>query len=160
MPHIRSLLTRRDGPLLLAIATLIVIQTSLIVHAQQRSRGFTFNYTATVKDIPAGAGKLELWLPVPHNDPYQQVTRMEIKAPYPYEIRRGQYGNSILYMSVEDPPTSPLTISIDFDAVRKEHIQATLRIANDANSSMEPSDPDMARWLAPDRLVPLDDKIR
>ncbi len=163
MPHIRLLITHRPraSQVLLALAILTLIQGSSVALAQQRSRSFTFNYTATVKDIPAGAKKLELWLPIPHNDPYQQVTRLEIRSPYPYEIRRGQYGNSILYISVENPPPiSPFTVAIDFDAVRKEHIQATLRKANDLNTSIDPADPDMARWLAPDRLVPLDDNIR
>src|SRR5713226_8615677 len=157
MPHIRLSITHTPSAshVFFAMAMLVLVSASSLVHAQQRSRSFTFNYIATVKDIPAGAKKLELWLPIPHNDPYQHVTRLEIKAPYPYEIRRGQYGNSILYISVEDPPpTSPVTVAIDFDAVRKEHIQATLGMANNPNAPMEPSDPDMARWLAPDRLVP------
>src|SRR5260370_2164928 len=85
---------------------------------------------------------------------------MEIKAPYPYEIRRGQYGNLVFYMSVEDPSTSGFTVAMNFDAARKEHIKATLKMVNDADTSTEPSDRDMGRWLGPDRLVPLDDKIR
>lgn len=162
MPHMRlSIMHRpRASRVRFALAALVLVMASSLVHAQQRSRSFTFNYIATVKDIPAGAKKLELWLPIPHNDPYQQVTRMEFKAPHPYEIRRGQYGNLVLYMSVEDPSTSGFTVAMDFDAARKEHIQATLKMVNNADTSTEPSDPDMARWLGPDRLVPLDDKIR
>lgn len=160
MPHIPSLLIRRLGRLLLAMATVLVIQISFTAHAQQRARSFTFTYTVTVKDIPASTKKLEVWLPVPHNDQYQKVTKIEIKAPYPYEIRRGQYGNIVLYMRVEDPSTSALTLTMNFDAVRQEHIQASLTMVNSPIDPMEPLDPDMGRWLAPDRLVPIDDKIR
>jgi transglutaminase-like putative cysteine protease len=160
MPHRQSLLIRGLGRLLLALTTVIVIHISFTAHAQQRARSFTFSYITTIKEIPAGAKKLELWLPVPHSDPYQQVNRLEIKSPYPYEIRKGQYGNLFLYLSIDEPPAAGFTVAMDFDAVRKEHIQAALRMVNVANASIEPLDPDMGRWLAPDRLVPLDDKIR
>jgi transglutaminase-like putative cysteine protease len=160
MPHNRLLTIRRASHLLLAVTILGLIQAFFVVHAQQRSRSFTFNYTATVKDIPAGSKRLEIWLPIPHDDAYQQISRMEIKALYPYEIRKGQYGNVVLYMSVENPSPSGFSIVVNFDAIRKEHIQGTLRMANVASAPMESFDPDMGRWLAPDRLVPLDDKIR
>lgn len=159
MPH-KRLLTVYRATQFLALAIVALIQTSYVVHGQQRSRSFTFNYAATIKDIPVGAKRVELWLPVPHSDPYQKVTRMEIKSPYPYEIRKGQYGNLVLYISVENPSTSEMTVSMDFDAVRQEHIQTSLTLVNTSMTSIEPLDPDMSRWLAPDRLVPLDEKIR
>jgi transglutaminase-like putative cysteine protease len=42
---------------------------------------------------------------------------------------------------------------------RKEHVQSRLRQASFAPVK-EARDPDMARWLQPDRLVPLDAKVR
>jgi hypothetical protein len=48
-----------------------------------RERSFAFEYVAAVKDIPASAKELELWLPVPHNDPYQVISDFRIESSQP-----------------------------------------------------------------------------
>ena len=39
-----------------------------------RERKFEFEYKALVKEIPAGAKKVDLWIPVPHDSPFQTIT--------------------------------------------------------------------------------------
>jgi transglutaminase-like putative cysteine protease len=46
-----------------------------------------------------------------------------------------------------------------FNIVRIEHIQARLR-EEDAQAAKGERDPDMARWLRPDRLAPIDGKVK
>jgi transglutaminase-like putative cysteine protease len=127
--------------------------------ADARVRQFQFEYKATVKEIPAGARRLDLWIPVPHDGPFQQITNLQIDSPFPYKIKKARYGNRVLHLGVESPPPQGFTVTLRFDASRKEHVQERLRQANFA-PAREERDPDMARWLKPDRLVPLDDKIR
>src|ERR1043165_2964441 len=45
---------------------------------------------------------------------------------------------------------------MSFNAIRKEHLQETLQHA----PVIEKRDPNMDRWLQPDRLVPIDGKIK
>jgi transglutaminase-like putative cysteine protease len=127
--------------------------------AGPQQRQFQFEYRAVVKDLPAGAKKLDLWLPIPHEGPFQQVKNLRIESPYPYRIQSAQHGNRVLHLSVENPRPEGFAVVMRFDAERREHVQARLRRANFAPVKEE-RDPDMARWLEPDRLVPLDDKIR
>src|SRR5215510_13929549 len=51
-----------------------------------RERSFAFEYVTTVKEIPAGAKELTLWLPIPHDDPYQVISDVRIESPRHYTI--------------------------------------------------------------------------
>ena len=124
-----------------------------------RKRQFEFAYTATVKDIPRGANTVDLWVPVPHDDPFQTITDLQIEAPSPYQIHTAQYGNRILHVSVEHPQQASLTVTLRFHVVRTEHIQQRLYQVGLAPTPEE-RDPDILRWLQPDRLVPIDGQIK
>ena len=147
-------------PGLIAIAGLL----SVLAPAQApHQRSFSFEYAATVRDVPTGARKVELWLPVPHDDQYQQITGLKVDSPYPYKILSAQYGNRMLHLIVSDPKQSSFTVTVRFSAVRYEHLNVALLDGDGTavtKNRDEAPDPDMARWLRPDRLVPLDDKIR
>ena len=124
-----------------------------------RERHFEFEYKATVKEAPAGAKKVELWIPIPHDSPFQKITDVRIESPYPYQIHKTQYGNRVLHIGVSDPQQPTFTVTLRFNAVRLEHVQGRLQQVGYAPVK-EKRDPDMARWLQPDRLVPIDGKIK
>jgi transglutaminase-like putative cysteine protease len=142
-----------------AALALSLMPNSRAVAADPQERKFQFEYKATVKDIPAGTKKLDFWIPIPHDGPFQKITGLQIESPHPYKIQTAQHGNRVLHLSVEKPRPESFAVTVRFDVARKEHVQARLRRASFAPVKEE-RDPDMARWLQPDRLVPLDDKIR
>jgi transglutaminase-like putative cysteine protease len=144
--------------LLLALAS-VSISVSSVPAPTLRERKFEFEYKATVRDIPAVAKRVELWIPVPHDDAFQKITGMEIVSPSPYEVHTSKYGNRVLHVSLSEPRQQSLTVTMRFTAVRREHVQARLQGAS-YHAPDEKLDADAARWLRPDRLVPLDDKIR
>lgn len=129
----------------------LLILPALATDTAPRERTFHFSYQATVKDVPAGAGKLSLWIPVPHDDAWQRITNLKIESPsgHAMQTRTAAEGNTMAEVSVPNPASGELTVRMTFDAVRKEHRQAVG--ANEAS---------LDRYLRPDRLVPLDDKIR
>src|SRR5437867_108092 len=106
MPVMTLLERHRGYRLLLPIALLLMIVIPQAVRAQARARHFTFQYTATVKDIPDRAKRVDVWLPVPHDDQYQQITKLRIDWPYSYEMQQARYGNRILHISVDNPKPS------------------------------------------------------
>ena len=122
-----------------------------------RERSFRFDYAVTVNDIPAGAHKVDLWIPVPHDDPFQRITNLRIQTAAEYEIAGGSEDNRILHLRVIDPKAPAIALTMHFDAVRKEHIQP---LPATAPASGQPLPPGLDRYLQPDRLVPLDDTIR
>jgi transglutaminase-like putative cysteine protease len=84
---------------------------------------------------------------------------MQIDSPYPYRIHTAEYGNKILHISLNNPAQSSFTITMRFNTIRKEHVQERLQQAN-YSGAKEERDPNMRRWLQPDRLVPIDGKIK
>jgi transglutaminase-like putative cysteine protease len=121
-----------------------------------RERNFEFEYKAVVKDIPAGAQKVELWIPVPHDDDWQQIRSLRIETSAHYEITTSPQGNRMLHLTVAQPKETTLPVTMHFDATRREHIQTRL---NEPHGNYAPKE-DLGQYLKPDRLVPLDDKIR
>jgi transglutaminase-like putative cysteine protease len=142
-------------PLLLA-AAVAAFTAALAAPPPARSRVFHMEYSATIKELPAGAQRLDLWIPMPQNDPYQRIDNLRIETPAAFQ-KSSVEGNAMLYVGI-DRPTLPYRLRISFDATRQEHIQSRLfggpPLAHDAD------DKELARFLRPDRLVPLDDQIR
>src|SRR5262249_49364227 len=137
--------------------SLEAVSSSAVGTGTPRERRFEFDYVASVKDIPAGAKTVDLWIPVPHDSEFQKITDLKIDSPYPYHISPAQYGNTMLHITLMDPKQSSFQVTMWFNTLRKEHIQERLQ-QHDTAAVKDPRDPDMARWLKPDRLVPIDGK--
>ncbi len=123
-----------------------------------RVRAVHLEYKALVKDVPAGARRLELWVPLPHDDPYQKIQNMRIESPVPCRIATAAHGNEMVHLDVENPGGRAYTVTVSLDATRREHRQERLyggpRLAHDEPAS------ELAQYLKPDRLAPIDAQIR
>ncbi len=128
-----------------------------------RVRRFAFEYQTTVPALPATARELDVWLPVPHADPSQDIAGLEIDSPHPYELLAAPHGNRVLHLKVRAPQPRAFTVTMRFAVARREHLNPAAQPGQTAKPPAQPeaaADPDMARWLAADGLVPLDDSIR
>jgi transglutaminase-like putative cysteine protease len=121
------------------------------------SRSFQFRYRTVVKEVPSGAQKVEVWVPYPSSDAHQTVDAVTINAPGPITLSHDrEYGNSILYLRFDQPAQREIPIEVTFNATRREYVH---RSASDPGSrQLTPFE--RARFLQPDRLVPIDGKIR
>src|ERR1700687_3269932 len=135
--------------------SLPLLAASLLAVEPGRERTFTFEYKATVKDIPSASQKVELWIPIPHDDAYQRIANIHVDTPYPYKIAVGDQGNTIVHLEIARPKETSVPVTVTFEAARKERIQSTAALI----PKMAPP-ADLGRWLKPDRLVPIDSKIR
>lgn len=123
-----------------------------------RVRTFHFGYNVTVKDIPVQVKHTEIWIPLPHDNPYQQIRNMKVDSSVRYQISKSPDGNSMFHASLDAPSPAPLTISINLDGTREEHIQS--RLVGVARPIHDEDPAELARYLHPDRLVPIDGQIR
>jgi transglutaminase-like putative cysteine protease len=132
---------------------MLLVMTAALASAQA-TRSFSLDYKAELKKIPAGTKRLELWLPVPHDDAWQRIGGLRIDCPYPHSVATGEHGNQMLH-AVIDKPEGTVDVSMSLDATRKEHIQsisqAVLKRDEDAAQ--------LGQYLKPDRLVPIDGQI-
>src|SRR5207244_3611423 len=86
-----------------------------------RTRTFRFTYQTTVKEIPAGAKSLDVWLPYPQSDRNQTIQSVKIDAPGKGEIRKMlQYGNKDYHFHQENP-SGPVQITMEVTATRREN---------------------------------------
>jgi transglutaminase-like putative cysteine protease len=129
------------------------IAVAVAAPPETRSRAFHMEYRAAIKEAPAGAKRIDLWIPVPQNDPYQQVSNLRIETPEKYETATVD-GNKMIHVTAG---AKPVEIRMSLDATREEHVQS--RLFGGAPLTKEEDAKDLARYLKPDRLVPLDDQI-
>lgn len=115
-----------------------------------RSRTFELTYQATVRSIPAGTRRLDLWLPLPQTDANQTIHRVTIDAPGPITIGRDRVeGNQIVSLRVERPQ-GPIRATLTLVATRREN----------AGGPGPLGSRDRDRYLAAEPLVPLDGPVR
>jgi transglutaminase-like putative cysteine protease len=140
-----------------ALAVLALSSGPVLQAGTAKARSLAIEYTALVQEIPAGTGQLDFWMPVPHDDPYQQITNLEVESAHRYEINADALGNRILHLRLDHPKAGKVQVTLRFNAIRREHRQDLLRVAE---GTVEANTGDVERWLKPDRLVPLDAQIR
>lgn len=122
------------------------------------TRDFELTYRAVLQDLPEGSHELRVWLPYPTSDEFQEVEVTEVSAPYPTRIEtEPEFGNSVLYLSAKDPGPGPITLVMKARVRRTEKVRKDFDRADRRGASARPAE--VARWLEPDRLVPLDERI-
>lgn len=122
------------------------------------SRSFEFTYAVHVPALPAGGRALRVWIPLPQTAAHQRVNNLRIQSPVRYRIAHdAQYGDRFAYFDVGAAHASgPFDIRLAFDARRDEY-----KVALPTGDPATPPSfsPDVARFLLPDRLVPINGMI-
>jgi transglutaminase-like putative cysteine protease len=145
----------RPRYLFLLVVTLTFLST--LAHgaltAEPKERHFLFSYKLKMKDIPPG--EMRLWIPVAPGNGEQTVRLVKVTSPVALAAKKEvEYGNSLLYVSVKSP-AKDLEIEVQYEVTRIEK-KGNLTGSGIAPASRE----ELARFLAPDRLLPLNDRIR
>lgn len=129
---------------------------------QIKQRKFEFTYSATVQ-VPDGSTSAKVWLPVPKSDNNQQITGVQIKSEQPVSfLTDGEYGNSVLVATSNNPKAGAFTVEMSFQVTRQENVNR-LALAEKSIKAEKGSagiDPLMPRWLQPDKLVPVSQRIK
>ena len=133
------------------IASLLLICTSFCIaedaEDKKSSRSFTFDYGATLEDLPRGS-RVEIWIPVATSNEQQQITLQKTIAPKPLQIYKdAKYENSIGYIETTVEDTDQLEFKVSYDAVRKE--SKSLGIKDLLSDELK------QRFLSANSLVPI-----
>jgi transglutaminase-like putative cysteine protease len=135
----------------LAVALMLA---ATIAFADDASRTFDATYTATLTNIPADAGILNVWIPIPTTRAEQTITDIKIDSPYTWtRMRENEFGDEYIVGKLPAPQTGELTVRVTFHATRKAVAYQTI-----ANTT--PSKSDLARALRADRLVTISPRIQ
>jgi transglutaminase-like putative cysteine protease len=125
------------------------------------TRSFEFTYQVHVPANPDSTGSTRLWIPMPQADAYQEVRSLHIDSPVWYaQGREAEYGNKFaVFKPTAEQSAAGFDVVLRFTAVRREHKVAVDAVALQSVSASLPHDPDLKRYLEPDKLVPLNGTI-
>ncbi len=124
-------------------------------------RSFEFTYQVHVSAGADPAGPTYLWIPLPQADGYQDIRGLHIDSPVSYvEGRDPQYANAFAaFAPTTQQSAAGFDVVLRFNTVRREHKVALDAAALRSFSSSAPPDPNLQRYLEPDKLVPLNGVI-
>lgn len=122
------------------------------------SRDFDVTYTAKIPTLPAGAKRVDLWVPVPSSDAQQVIRQMRVDTSLPHEMATDpDYGNQILHVWSDRLALGEnLAVTVRYTVDRRA--EQALPSEPQANISRGPEPDD--RLLEPDRLGVIDSRIR
>jgi transglutaminase-like putative cysteine protease len=119
----------------------------------QEARHFAFQYSCTVKNVPAG-GRLRIWIPAAHSDDFQEVK--VVSAVGDLGLRKtheSRFGNEMYYAETLKARQSDFRFEVVYDVVRHERL--TLGVARPRLAEVQLKDRDRKEYLQPDKLVPV-----
>ncbi len=121
-------------------------------------RTFDVTYQFTVRDIPPGTESIRAWIPLPLSDKWQSLEGYRVEGPWPHEIiDEEEYGNRFLLLDLSESvgkAGAEAAVTARFRVNRR----AYRALEEGAVGEKEPQAA-LGRFLAPDRLVPINGKI-
>ena len=125
------------------------------------SRTFHFTYSVTVKDIPAGAKRVRVWVPVPQTDQHQTVRVLAVKAPVKTRMtEEPEYGDRMMYAEIENPASGKAEFTLEYRVTRREYSRGDYAQLKRTDQKPGVVLASMDRLVAPDNLIPIDGKIK
>jgi transglutaminase-like putative cysteine protease len=125
------------------------------------ARTFRFTYNFTVKDIPSGAKRVRVWVPVPQTDQHQTVHVLAVKAPAKTRMMRDpEYGNRMIYAEIENPAAGTVELTLEYRITRREYSRGDYAQLKRTDQQVIVVPASMNRLIEPDRLIPTDGKIK
>jgi hypothetical protein len=135
-------------------AIIVSLFVCLPVLADNTARSFDATYTATITNIPADAGILNVWIPLPRNRSAQGISEVKIDSPYDWKrYSEQEFGNDYAFARIPAPQTGELVIRINFHGSRNA-------VAIDRIANVTPSGSEVKRALRADRMVTLSPRIQ
>ena len=118
--------------------------------ADLQSRSFTFNYGATINQVPKGA-KVRVWFPIAQSNAQQKVSQTSTDVPAELKTNQDKkYSNNIGFFEVESDPAVPIKFAVGYQVQRAQ--------ASVENVASGLSDAEKANFLTANSLVPIDGK--
>src|SRR6266849_3813571 len=106
-----------------------------------------FEFVYRVK-LPEIKGEARVWIPLAKTDAFQTVTAEELSIPIKWEkVQDRDYGNDICVLHPQ-PTDSGKTIELRYRVVRRE------------KAAYPASGEDVARYLRPEKLVPVNETFK
>jgi len=123
------------------------------------SRQFEFTYEVHIPANPDAKGTELVWIPVPASDAFQDIRDLHVASPVKTTMGQDpEYGNAFtVFAPTAEQAAAGFAVTMKFHATRREQ-----KVALDgaiSHKMISANDPQLQRYLQPDRLVPLNGTI-
>src|SRR3989339_1052519 len=122
--------------------------------AVYNERAFFVEERIVLKDLPRDINNLRIWMPYPVSDRWQKVSDFTLESPFDYSVIVDKtYGNRIIYLKQDQniPDENTAEIMISFKVKRKEY---------GLPFDLSRPEKNLSRFLKPNRLVPVNGRIK
>jgi transglutaminase-like putative cysteine protease len=135
--------------------------TSNVQKFSPPARTFRFTYNFTVKDIPSGAKRVRVWIPVPQTDQHQSVRVLAVKGPVKTRMTQEiEYGNRMMYAEIQDSASGRAEFTLEYEITRREYSRGDYAQLKRMDQKPGVVLASMNRLIAPDSLIPTNGKIK
>jgi transglutaminase-like putative cysteine protease len=117
-------------------------------------RSFEATWVGTILTVPAGTRRVEVWIPLPSDGAYQNVSDVRVEAPAPYTLEKDSAGNRLAHFVLDQPVQlgKDVEVKARYKVVRREALNGQLV------EKTVPANPSV--YLEANRLVPLTPRIK
>jgi len=144
----------------LYLILLIFLCIGLVDARTPRHRLIEMHYIVRLKDLPASAKEIDIWIPYPVSDECQRIMDMRVESPVPTSIYYDpEWGNAILYLKLRGSQVSPCEVRMNFKVLRREDLHEDLKGLKRPRLILGDLGP-YQRFLAPSQYAVIDDFVR
>jgi len=138
--------------------------------AVYNERAFFIEERIVLKGLPRDVNNLRIWIPYPVSDRWQKVSDFTLESPFDYRVIVDKTnGTRIIYLkqdqNILDENTAEIRIS--FNVKRKEYglpfdgsTALTINPEHSRRVDLSRPEKNLSRFLKPDRLVPVNGRIK
>ncbi len=138
----------------LSALAVLPLAASAATSAASTERVFTIRYTATVGPLPAGQGPVDVFVPLPEKSDGQDVLSLEVKSGLAgAQETETRFGNTFWHGHAKVSDGKPIEVTV-LATVRRRALHGPIDQAGPQSYSAD-EDSKFAKFLGPDRLVPL-----
>ncbi len=131
-----------------------------VAKSSERVRKFDFTYQITLKNLPGNAQRVRVWIPVASSDANQTVVLKEAQGSAHLRVTRvPQFGDRLMYAEILHPKSPTAEFTLAYEITRKEYSKGNFQSLMKYNGA-DPLPKDIAFYLLPNHLVPVDGKIK
>lgn len=136
------------------VLTLCLLAAAASAGAGPASRTFELVYRATIGPVEAGDGALHVFVPLALENAHQHIVSETIDASIPGKVEtEAAHGNRFWHGSLPKADTKPVTVTVDYVVERRVfHPEPGAKAET-------PTPEELERYLRPNRLVPVGDKV-
>lgn len=142
-------------------SSLLLIAAAPSEKVSEKVRKFDFTYEVTIKGLSSETRLVRVWIPLASSDQNQRVVVKKISSPGPMRTtREPEYGNRMLFAEIHHPKSPTAKFTVEYSVRRREYSKGDYERLRRYNHEPVIVPVVARRFLEPDRLVPIDGKMK